>query len=124
MQPRLDTALLDSPTGGSAAGFAGRVGLVVVLAGVNNNRRTVRIEQRIWLALLEGDGGIQNFDRQFAACWNMQVRHVAGVLSLGGHHAVFLACRIEMPTGSGERRLAFADRMNVKSVLARRESFD
>jgi hypothetical protein len=54
----------------------------------------------------------------------MQVRHVAGMLSLGGHHPVFLSCGIEMPAGSRERRLAFANRMNVKSVLTRRQSFD
>src|SRR5262245_47245116 len=70
MPPRasLSPYLLDYPAGDAAAGFAGRISLVVVLAGMNDHRRAIRIEQRIWLAFLECDGGIQDFDRQFAAC--------------------------------------------------------
>src|SRR5262249_647498 len=124
MPPRLDITLLDYTAGDAAAGFTGRIGFVVVLAGMNDHRRAVRIEYRIWLAFLEGDGGIQDFHRQFTACRNMQIRHVTGMLSIGGHHAVLLFCRIKMSAGSGERRLAFADGMDVKSVLARRQSFD
>ena len=54
----------------------------------------------------------------------MQVRHVASVVALGRQCAVLLARWLEMPTRGGERRLALADRMDVKSVLARRQTFD
>jgi hypothetical protein len=54
----------------------------------------------------------------------MQIRHVANVVALGRQRTVLLARWLEMPTGGGERRLALADRMDVKSVLARRQTFD
>ena len=43
---------------------------------------SVGTEYRIGLALLQCDRGIQDFDHELAALWNMKIWHVAGMVSL------------------------------------------
>src|SRR5690349_14735874 len=59
-------AWLNDAAGDAVAGIAGRIGLVVVRLGVNHQRRAVAVEQRIRLALVQGDGFVQHLDREFA----------------------------------------------------------
>ena len=66
---------------------------------------------------------IDHLDRQFAALRHVQIRHVAG-MALARHHAVLVVARIEMRPGGFKRRLAFADGMNVESVLAGRQPLE
>src|SRR5581483_123063 len=116
--------LLDHAAGDPTAGVTCRIGLVVILAGMNHQRRAVGVEHRIWLALVEGNVSVDDFDPQLAACRNVQVRHVTGMMSVHGHHAMLLVGWIEMPARAGERRLAFADSMDVKGMFARGDPLD
>ena len=49
---------------------------------------------------------------------------VAGVLAFRRHHAVLFVAGVEVAAGRCEGRLAFADRVDVEGVLARRQSLD
>src|SRR4029078_9372890 len=55
---------------------------------------------------------------------NVQIGHVAGMLTARRQHSVFLVARIEMAAGRDERRFAFADSVHVNRVLAWRKAFD
>jgi hypothetical protein len=59
---------------------------------------------------------------QLAIGGDMQVRQVAGVRALGGHEAVLGLVRVEVRAGRFEvGGLAFACRMDVEAMLARRD---
>jgi hypothetical protein len=115
--------VLDHAAGDAVAGVAGRIGLVVVGLGVDHQRRAVGVEQRVRLARLERDLAVEDLDREIAVLRHMQVGHVAGV-ALARHHAVMGVARIEMAPGGFERRLAFADGVNMEGMLAGLEPLD
>ena len=77
------TSLLDHAARDAAAGVPGRVGLIVILAGVDNERRALRSEQRVRLALLQRDIPVEHLDRDLATGGHVQVGHVSGVVTLG-----------------------------------------
>jgi hypothetical protein len=52
----------------------------------------------------------------------MQVRHVAGMVAVSRHQTVLLAIGVEMAAGRLERRIAPADRVDVKCMIARRNT--
>ncbi len=62
----LPAGLLNDAAGDAAAGVAGRVGLVVVLAGMDDQRRAVGVEHRVRLALVERDRRVKHLGGQFA----------------------------------------------------------
>jgi SsrA-binding protein len=122
--PQFYVALLDHAAGNAPAGFAGRVGFIVVAARVNDHGRPVSVEHGIRLAFLECKGGVEHFDDQVAALRDVQIGHVTGVLAFRRHHAVLFVARIEVSARRSEWRLALADRMDVKCVLAWRQSLN
>jgi cyclohexyl-isocyanide hydratase len=109
---------LGETAGDAFAGGPGRVALVVIGAFMNDDRGPVAVENRIGLAFLQRDCRVHDLDGQFAAGRRMDVGHVAGVMALRHHDAVLLAGRVEVAAGRGERRLAFADRVDVKGMGA------
>jgi hypothetical protein len=50
--------------------------------------------------------------------------HTAGVMAFLGLQSMLLLLRIEVRTGTGEGRLAFADAVHVEGVLAGRQSLE
>lgn len=75
-------------------------------------------------ALLERDRTVHEIDLQRSAWRNVQVRHVAGMLTLGRHHAVLLVVRIEMTSRRREWRLALSDSVNMEGVITRGKTVD
>ncbi len=96
--------LHDHAAGDTAAGIAGRIGLVVVDASMDHYRRTVGPQYQIGHALLQRDCGIHHLDYKLAALWDMKIRHVAGVVTLWRHEAMLLAARVE--NGHPRNRMA------------------
>src|SRR5262245_7272618 len=90
---------------------------------MNNQCRPFWAEQRIWLTLLQRHSAIQHFDDKLAASWNVEIGHVTGVGPVGRHHPMFLLVGIEVSTGGHEGWLAFANAVDVESMLSRRQSF-
>jgi hypothetical protein len=108
----------------AGSGISGRVTRVIVLSGMDDDRCTARMKDRVGLILVEGDRGIEHFEIEGATCRNMQVRHVAGV-SRTRHYPVVRVGRIEMPACRLEaRRLALAHGMDMKGMLSPRHAFE
>ncbi len=111
----------DHAAGDAVAGIAGGVGYIVVLAGVDHERGAGLLKQRARLVLGERDVLVDDGHLELAARRHDEVRHVAGVVAVGGVQTVLLLRRVEVRTGRGEGRLALADGVDVEGVLARRE---
>jgi hypothetical protein len=109
-----DHAAGDTPTGG-------RVGFVVVHAGMDHDRCSVGAENRMGLAPLQRDRRIQHLDHKLAALWNVKIRHIAGVGALRRHEAMLLATWVEVSAGGIERRVTFSDRVHMKGMFACRQ---
>src|SRR6516162_11738743 len=91
---------------------------------MNHDRGALRAEERIRLAWLQRDRGIQYLDRELAVLRDMQVRHVAG-MTVARQNAVLLVSGIEV----GARRceagpLALGGGVDMECMFARRHSFD
>ena len=88
---------------------------------MDHDRRAALLEQRIRLVLLQGHIGVDHRGRDLAVGRNAQIPHVAGVVAFPVPQAVLLLLRIEVRTRGSERRLAFADGVDVKGMLAGRQ---
>src|SRR5262249_21183203 len=80
----------DQPAGQAAAGVAGGIGAVVVGLLVDHQARAAGAQQRVGLALLEGDHLGRHGDVRLAVLADLEVRQVAGVRALGVVLAVLL----------------------------------
>ena len=77
--------LFDHAAGDAAAGIAGRIGLVVVAAGMDHDGRAVGVEHRVRLAFLERDGGVHHLD-------DGQFRRLRIRISPAGYFAAIAPC--------------------------------
>ena len=108
----------------AASGVSGLVTRVIVLSGVDDDRRTARMKDRVGLILVEGDRGVEHFEIEGATRRNVQVRHIAGV-SRARHHPVVRVGRIEMTACQLEAgRFAFAHGVDMKGMLSRWHIFE
>src|SRR5262245_50302498 len=85
---------------------------------MNDDRRTIGVVHRVRLALLESDAGVEDFDSQVTALRYVQIGHIARMLAFRRHHPMLFPAGIEMPARGGEGRLAFADCVYMKRMLA------
>jgi len=117
-----DRSFADDAADNSTTSISVGIGCVIVLTGVDHQRRTARAEDGVRFALVEGDCGVDEFDLQRARRGDMQVWHVTGIAG-AYQDAVVRIARIEDGTGRVEgERVAFAHGMNMEGVLSRRHS--
>src|SRR5687768_7177005 len=94
-------ALLDHSARDTIAGIASRLAAVIIGVGVNNDRRTIRIEQARW-AVGQRDVRIEDMGSELAIGADKLVRHVSGMWALFGHVAVLVLSWLEMVAGGFE----------------------
>ncbi len=87
--------LLDHRACDTIAGIAPRLAAVIIRVGVNNDRRTIRIEQTL-RAVGQGDAWIENMGSELAVGADKLVRHIPGVRAMFGHVTVLVLGRLEM----------------------------
>ena len=109
----------DNQTAGRAvAGVAGRIGHVVVEAGMNHQSAAVGIKggRR---ACFERDRIGQSFKTARAVLGDEHVRQIAGVRAVGIFQPVLSLLGVKVPARAGEcRPFTFTDRMDVNRVQA------
>ena len=86
---------LDHSACDTIAGIARRLAAVIIRVGVNNDRRTIRIEQTCW-AVSQCDVRIENMGSELAVGADKLVWHVAGVRAVFGHVTVLVLGWLEM----------------------------
>jgi hypothetical protein len=113
--------LCDHAAGYAISGVAGRIGLVVVTFGVDDDRSAAVAEKRV-SAFAESYVFVFHFQIGFAFGVYGEVVHVAGVMAFGILQAVLLGFGIEMRASRFEvGNIALGVLMKVDGVLARRK---
>jgi hypothetical protein len=101
-----------------------RVARIIILPGVDHDRSTARMKDRVGLVFLECQGRIEDLDVKAALSWNVQIRHIAGVPRTG-EYAVMRTGWIKMAACRGKiGRVAFPNGMNVEGVLPSGQASD
>src|SRR5262245_7666715 len=84
---------------------------------MEHDRGAAGMEDRVGLALVERDRGVDHLHLELAVLRDVQVRHVAG-MAAARQEAVLVVGGIEMRPRRLEGRLALADGMDVEGVIA------
>src|SRR5690606_41923452 len=106
--------LFDLSAGDAVARVPGGIGFIVVIAGMDHDRRSVVIEQAGRIALDQRDQGVEHLERESAAVRDVNVGHAAGVRSLIAEEAVGRAVGVEGSASRFAWRRAWPRRLSVE----------
>src|SRR5262249_9045528 len=115
----LVAVLFDQAARNTTASLTGWIGFVVILSGMDDQCGAFGSEQGIGLALVQRHGWIQDLDSKLAARRDVEIAHVAGMRTIGRHHAVLPLVGIEVPARRREGRFALPGTMHMEGVFAR-----
>jgi hypothetical protein len=112
----------DDPTGDPISGIPGRIRHFVVRLRMDDDRSSVRIQERRRVTPVEGCAhkGRRQFSRPVRP--HQQIGQIARMGTFGAFQSVFLRMRIVMPPGRLEvRRVARPDSVDMDPVQSRRQ---